>query len=81
MVDSIEFTYQDFEDDKVFEYLYAINEPFKQAKAENRMARLAQDVGFKNFKKLFALYKRQQEESSKQIVLDRGTSDFGEQKI
>lgn len=75
----ITFTYQDFEDDKVFEYLYAIKDPFKQGKAENRMAKLAVEVGFKNFKKLFGLYKKQQNEASKPMVEDNGLSEFGEQ--
>lgn len=74
------FTYDDFENDTVFAYLYAIKDPFKRGKAERRMAKLAQEVGFKTFAKLFRSYREVQDAANKPMVtLESGISEFGEQ--
>lgn len=76
------FTYDDFDSGEVFKYLYAIKDAYDQSMEENRMQRLAQTLGFKNFKRLFAQYKDKQNKASLPVIEARsGLSDFAEQDI
>lgn len=72
------FGYDDFENDSVFAYLYSITDKFKRGKAERRMAKLAQDVGFRTFTRLFRTYcEVQREASAPAPVIEDGLSNFG----
>ena len=72
------FDYDDFENDSVFAYLYSITDMFKRGKAERRMAKLAQDVGFRTFTRLFRTYcEVQREASAPAPVIEDGLSNFG----
>lgn len=73
------FTYQDFNSGKVFEHLTKIKDPYEQAMEERRMAALASEVGFKEFKRLFGLYKKKLNSMNAPIVQEEGVSEFGEQ--
>lgn len=72
------FGYDDFENDTVFAYLFSITDAFKRGKAERRMAKLAQEVGFKTFTRLFRSYCQVQENATKPDRYDDGgLSEFG----
>ena len=58
MIDEREWTYEDFDRGRVFEYLVGIEDPYEQGMAERRMAAIASEVKFRDFKKLFGLYKK-----------------------
>lgn len=74
-----QFTLEDFDSGKVFEYLSNIKDPYEQGMAERRMSVLAEEFGFKSFKKLFKLYKDKIRSMSMPIIIDSGLSDFGDQ--
>lgn len=78
-VDAAAFTYDDFDRGRVFEYLTSIKDPYEQGMEERRMAAKASDVGFKDFKKLFGLYKKKLREITLPMLQDDGISEFGEQ--
>lgn len=73
------FTYEDFDSGRVFEHLTSIKDPYEQGMEERRMATLASDLQFRDFKKLFGLYKKKLREISLPIISDDGVSEFGEQ--
>ena len=76
-----EYSYQDFDAGKVFEDLAAIADPFRQAMAERRAAARAGEVKFRNFTKLFRLYKRQHMQKSMPVIEQGGLTDFGLQDL
>lgn len=76
---SPQFTFSDFERGRVFEHVTSIKDPYEQGMEERRMAALAKEVGFKDFKKLLALYKKKLKAASLPTVTDEGLSEFGEQ--
>lgn len=73
------FTYSDFDKGRVFEYLTSIKDPYEQGMEERRMAALASELHFKDFKKLLNLYKKKLREISLPVVQEDGISEFGEQ--
>ena len=73
-----EFTLEDFDSGKVFEYLYEIDDQFKQGMAERRLSVLAKEVGFSNFKRLFYLYKTQKAAEKKPVISQNGISNLEE---
>lgn len=75
-----QFGYEDFDRGDVFRHVAEITDPYEQAMEEGRMAKRAQEVGFKGFKKLLAAYK-QKTKSMAVIEADRGVTDFGEQEL
>ena len=52
------FSHEDFESGTVFEYIIGISDEYERAKAEERLSKRAREVGFKNFAKLYRLYKK-----------------------
>ena len=74
-----EFTYEDFDRGRVFEYITSIKDPYEQGMEERRMAALAKEVEFKDFKKLLGLYRKKLKEISLPMVAEDGVSEFGEQ--
>ena len=52
-----EFTYEDFDRGRVFEHITSIKDPYEQGMEERRMAALAKEVGFNDFKHLLKLSK------------------------
>lgn len=73
------FTYEDFDRGRVFEYLNHIQDPYEQGMEERRMSVIAQDIGFRNFKKLFLLYQDKQKKALQIVSEQPGLSEFGEQ--
>lgn len=73
------FSYEDFDRGRVFEYLSRIKDPYEQGMEERRMASVARDVGFRDFKKLFSLYKKKLQQAEKPMLVEDGLSEFGEQ--
>lgn len=73
-----EFSFEDFMEGRVFEYLYSIENPYKQAMAEQRIAFNAKEVGFTNFKLLFAKYKADQKAKKKQIVTQNSITNYAD---
>ena len=75
------FTYADFDNGRVFEYLSAIKDPYEQGMAERRMAILASEVGFRDFKRMFSLYKKKLKQMNQPMIREDGISEFGEQEF
>ena len=75
------FSFEDFESGRVFQYLYDIKKPFEQAMEVERLARLAEKLKFRGFKRLFGLFQRMQEGHDGLSQESSGTSDFDEQGI
>lgn len=74
-----EFTYEDFDSGRVFEYLSSIKDPYEQGMEERRMAVLAEELKFKGFKALFRLYKEKLRSVSLPMIQEDGISEFGDQ--
>lgn len=74
-----DFTLEDFDTGKVFEYLTSIKDPYEQGMEERRTAALAKELGFRDFKKLFGLYKKKLKELTLPVITDDGVSEFGDQ--
>ena len=74
-----EFTYEDFDSGRVFEYLSSIKDPYEQGMEERRAAVLAEDLKFKGFKNLFRKYKDKLRSVSLPMITEDGISDFGDQ--
>jgi hypothetical protein len=80
-ISEYQFTYEDFKDGKVFEYITGIT-GWKQSVVEGELEAFARDVvKFPNFKKALAAYKKDLKAQSLSIIRDDGISDFGDQKI
>lgn len=75
------FTLSDFDSGRVFEYLYSIEDPFHQAMVERRLQCRADEVKFKNFKRLFALYKQTKKAQSLPIISQAQVSSFDGQAV
>lgn len=73
------FCYQDFDQGRVFEYLTAIKDPYEQGMEERRMGALADQLGFRGFKRLFKLYRDKLRAVSLPVVSEEGISEFGDQ--
>lgn len=72
-----EFTFDDFMEGRAFEYLYSIENPYRQAMAEQRLSYQAKSVGYTGFKKLFAQFKADQKSKKKAIINPQdGITDF-----
>ena len=72
-----EFSFDDFMEGRAFEYLYSIENPYRQAMAEQRLSYQAKAVGYTGFKKLFAQYKADQRSKKKAIINPQdGVTDF-----
>lgn len=78
-IDEKTFNYEDFDRGRVFEYLTNIKDPYEQGMEERRMAQLATELRFRDFKRLFRLYKDKLRAVSLPMVTEDGISDFGEQ--
>lgn len=74
-----QFSYDDFESSRVFAYLYKIEDPFRQGMAERRLSVRAQEVGFKDFRRLFALYKQSQKNKELPTINQDGITNFAGQ--
>ena len=75
------FNLSDFDSGRVFEYLYSIEDPFHQAMVERRLQCRADEVKFKNFKRLFALYKQTKKAQSLPIISQAQVSSFDGQAV
>lgn len=73
------FSIDDFDSGKVFEYLSNIKDPYEQGMEERRMTALANELGFKSFKRLFKLYQNKMREKLVPIAAEDGLSEFGDQ--
>ena len=76
-----DYTYNDFDSGKVFEDLVKIDDPYKQGMAERRAAARASEVKFRNFAKLFRLYKQQHEKKNLPVIEQGGLTEFGDQDL
>lgn len=76
-----EFTFEDFDSGRAFEYLYKITDPYKQGMAERRLSVMAKEVGFVGFKRLFSLYKSDQRAKSMPVISRDGLSQFDGQTV
>ena len=74
-----EFEYTDFDSGRVFEFIASIDDPYEQAMVERRMAALATELKFRDFKKLLTLYKKKQKEKNLPVITESGLSEFGDQ--
>ena len=74
-----DLNYSDFDDGTVFKELYKIQDPFEQAMAVERMARVAKEMKFTNFKALWKMYIKKQRESVGAVIeAQSGLTDFGD---
>ena len=80
-VSQTEYSFEDFDSGKVFDDLAKIEDPYKQAMAERRAAARASEVKFRNFSKLFKLYKQQHDKKNLPVIEQGGLTDFGEQDL
>lgn len=71
-----EFTLDDFDRGRVFEYLTSIKDPYEQGMEERRIAMRATVVGFKDFKKLLALYKKKLKSLTQPVIVEEGLTEF-----
>lgn len=78
-VDESQITLADFEQCKVFEYLYSIEDVFYREMVARRMSVRANEVGFKDFKRLFSLYKSKQEKRNLPTISQDGITAFAGQ--
>lgn len=76
-----EYSFEDFDSGKVFEDLASITDPYKQGMAERRAAVRATEVKFRNFAKLFRLYKQQNDKKNLPVVSQGGLTEFGDQDL
>lgn len=74
-----DFSLDDFEAGRVFEYVTSIKDPYEQGMEEERAAKKAGELGFKSFKKLLSLYRKKLQSISSQGIVENGISEFGEQ--
>lgn len=77
----VEYSYEDFDSGKVFEDLVKITDLYKQGMAERRAAARASEVKFRNFAKLFRLYKQQNQKRNLPVVEQGGLTEFGDQDL
>lgn len=70
------FTYEDFDKGRVFEYLTSIEDPYEQGMEERRMAAIAAACNFKDFKKLFGLYKKKIKALTQPVIVEDGLTEF-----
>lgn len=70
------FTYEDFDNGKVFEYLTSIKDPYEQGMEERRLSALATQEGFKYFRKLFTLYKQRIKAIEREVISEDSVSEF-----
>ena len=77
-----EFTLDEFDACIAFEYLYNIEDPFRQAMEERRLSVNAKEVGFTNFKRLFYLYKDKQRKKDLPVIRYKdAVSNFGDMAL
>ena len=76
LIDEREWTYEDFDRGRVFEYLVGIEDPYEQGMAERRMAAIAAEVKFRDFKKLFGLYKKKMKALTQPVIVEDGLTEF-----
>lgn len=74
-----DFSLEDFEAGRVFEYVTSIKDPYGQGMEEERAAKVAGELGFKHFKKLLGLYRKSLRSISAQEIVGDGISEFEEQ--
>ena len=70
------FTYEDFDNGRVFEYLTSIKDPYEQGMEERRLSALASQEGFKYFRKLFILYKQRIKAIEREVISEDSISEF-----
>lgn len=63
----------------MFEHITSIKDPYEQGMEERRMAVLAKEVGFNDFKHLLKLYKDKLRSVTLPMITNDGISEFGEQ--
>ena len=60
----------------MFEYLVSIEDPYEQGMAERRMAAIAAEIKFRDFKKLFGLYKKKIKALTQPVIVEDGLTEF-----
>ena len=76
-----DFTLEDFEQGRVFEWLTSLRSGYQQAMEEQALAAVAKDIGFKGFAKCLREYKKELRAVSLSIVRDDGISGFADQAL
>lgn len=72
---------EDFESGKVFEYLSGIKNGYAQGQEERRLSVIAQEIKFRDFKKLWKLYRESQKAENSPIITQNGVTEFEQQPL
>lgn len=75
------FSLEDFEQGRVFEWLTSLGSGYQQAMAERSLAKTADEIGFKGFSKCLREYKKLLKSVSLSVVRDDGLTDFAGQAL
>ncbi len=76
-----DFTLEDFENGRVFEWLTSLKSGYQQAMEEQSLAKLAKKVGFTGFAKCLRAYRKTLRSISLSVVRDDSVSDFADQPL
>lgn len=76
-----EFTLEDFESGRVFEWLSSLKSGYQQAMEERSLKILAKEIGFTEFAKCLKEYRRELNAARMSVIRDDGVSDFAEQGL
>ena len=73
-----DFTLEDFQTGRVFEYLYNIKNPYQQALEESKLYARSRAVGFTGFKKCYTRYAEQRAKEKKPVISQDNKADLEE---
>lgn len=76
-----DFSLEDFEQGRVFEWLTSLKSGYQQAMEEHALADLAKEVGFKSFSRCLREYRKELRAVSLSVVREDGISEFSDQSL
>ena len=80
-VERPEFTLEDFESGRVFEWLTSLKSGYQQSMQERLLKILAKEIGFTEFAKCLKAYRQELSTAKLSVIRDDGVSDFAEQSL
>lgn len=80
-IDRPEFTLEDFESGRVFEWLCSIKSGYQQSMHERALAVIAKEVGFTGYAKCLREYRKELNAAKMSVIRDDGVSDFADQRL
>lgn len=76
-----DFTLEDFQTGRVFEWLTSLKSGYQQAMEERTLANIAKDIGFRGFGKCLREYRKELKSVSLPVIREDGVSDFFDQPL